>query len=112
MMIVEGRFLILTCIDHLDKSFRRLKGTSRTPIIGYHKFCANNGVNSMAVTSKQAEFLDALTMNARLFYLAFAFVDGTDGIANGIGRLILEYVGAWEEEEEDGDEQRELSILS
>jgi hypothetical protein len=87
-------------MDHVDKSFRQLEGGRDDPIIAYHKFCANNGVSSMAVNSNQAEFLDSLSLDARLFYLAFTFVDGTDGIANGVGRNILDYVGAWEVSDE------------
>jgi hypothetical protein len=85
-------------MDCVDKRFRRLKGTSRTPVIAYHSFWANNGVSRMGVTSKQADFLDTLSLDARLFYLAFTFVDGTDGISNGIARHILSYAGAWKSE--------------
>jgi hypothetical protein len=87
-------------MDHVDKSFRKLEGGCDEPIIAYHKFCAADGVRSLAVNSNQAEFLDGLSLDARLFYLAFAHVDGTDGIANGVARNILDYVGAWEVNDE------------
>jgi hypothetical protein len=54
----------------------------------------------MAVNSNQADSLDELSLDARLFYFAFTFVDGTDGIANGVGRNILDHVGAWRVSEE------------
>jgi hypothetical protein len=38
------------------------------------------------VKREQARYLDTFSPDARLFYLAFTFVDG-DGIDNGIGRL-------------------------
>jgi hypothetical protein len=83
-------------MDYLDMNYRRLEGSGRDDtIIAYNSFRASDGVSSMAVNRNQAEFLDGLSLDARLFYLAFTFVDGTDGIANGVGRNILDYVGAW-----------------
>jgi hypothetical protein len=54
---------------------------------------ANNGVHPLIMKRDQADYVDTFSPDARLFYLAFTFVDG-DGIDNGIGRLILSYVGA------------------
>jgi hypothetical protein len=85
-------------MNRTDKSFRQLEGGSDDTIIGYNSFRAADGVSSLAVNRNQADFLDSLSLDARLFYLAFAHVDGTDELANGVARNILEYVGAWEVE--------------
>jgi hypothetical protein len=82
-------------MDRTDKSFRRLEGGRDDTIIGYDSFCAADGVSSLAVNRNQADFLDGLSLDARLFYLSFAHVDGTDELANGVARTILEYVGGW-----------------
>jgi hypothetical protein len=85
------------CIDSLDKKFREIGGNvldiSPSNLVNYGAYMSNDGVHSMICSREQALFLDELSRDACLFYLAFTFVDGTDGIANGVGRHILSYVG-------------------
>jgi hypothetical protein len=52
--------------------------------IAYKLYMANNGVQPLMMKGEQALYLNTFRADARLFYLAFAFVDGSDGIANGI----------------------------
>jgi hypothetical protein len=61
-------------------------------LIAYKRYMANNGVQPLMMETEQALYLDTFSADARLFFLAFAFVDG-DGIANGIARNILSYIG-------------------
>jgi hypothetical protein len=96
--------LVLWCMDIVDKKFReKERGDTSEGEIAYHRFMANNGVQPLIVRESQAEYLDTFSHDSRLFYLAFAFVDGTDGIANGIARIILSYLGDTLEE---GDNKR------
>jgi hypothetical protein len=84
------------CIDAVDKKYREIGNNAldySSNLINYGAYMCNDGVHSMTCSREQALFLDELSRDACLFYLAFAFVDGTDGIANGIGRNILSYVG-------------------
>jgi hypothetical protein len=67
----------------------------------YKRYMANDGVQQMRVSSNQANYLNALSADAQLFFIAFNHVDGTDGVANGIGRHILSYVGRNRSEDEE-----------
>jgi hypothetical protein len=93
----KERIVTLMCIDSLDKQFRKIGGNvldiNPSNLVNYGAYMCNDGVHSMTCSREQALFLDELSRDACLFYLAFAFVDGIDGIANGIGRNILSYVG-------------------
>jgi hypothetical protein len=87
------------CIDAVDKKYREkeeAEPNSSSSILTSHVeygYKTNNGVHQMVVSLNQALYLDTFSPEARLFYLAFTHVDGTDGIANGVGRHILSYVG-------------------
>jgi hypothetical protein len=92
------RFSVLACMDSVDKKYREKEhernwDSSNRQHIAYHRYMANNGVHPLVMRREQADYLDTFSPNARLFYLAFTHVDGTDGIANGIGRHILGYIG-------------------
>jgi hypothetical protein len=92
------RFLVLLCVDSVDKKFseREELGENNAPsgeYFAYKRYMANNGVQPLMMKPKQALYLDTLSNNAQLFFLAFTHVDGTDGIANGIARIILSYLG-------------------
>jgi hypothetical protein len=67
---------------------------------------ANNGVHPLMMRREQAHYLDTFSADAQLFYLAFTHVDGTDGIANGVGRHILSYVGIKKSEYEEARRER------
>jgi hypothetical protein len=73
----------------------------------YKRYMANDGVQQMRVSFNQANYLNALSADAQLFFIAFTHVDGTDGVANGIGRHILSYVGRNKSEDKDEDEEEE-----
>jgi hypothetical protein len=100
------RFLVLWCMGSVDKKFRELEHDANrdtsNDTIAYWRYMANNGVHPLMILKNQAEYLDTFSNDACLFYLTFTFVDGTDGIANGIGRHVLSYVGT----EGDGDIRR------
>jgi hypothetical protein len=85
------------CIDAVEKKFRTKENTRDTSSneqdIPYKRYMANNGVHPLMMRREQADYLNTFSNDAQLFYLAFCFVDGTDGIANGVGRHILSYVG-------------------
>jgi hypothetical protein len=84
------------CIDAVDNQFRDIgnKDLNYYPNqIAYGKYKANDGVHSMSCNSEQAAYLNKLSRDACLFYLAFTFVDGTNGIANGIAQHIMSYIG-------------------
>jgi hypothetical protein len=96
---IKLRFLVLWCMSVVDKKFRKREAGSYNTIIDCNRYSAANGVDRMQCYQIQAHFLeDELSPEARLFYLAFTFVDGTDGISNGIARHILSYVGLTESE--------------
>jgi hypothetical protein len=67
----------------------------------YKRYMANDGVQQMRVSLNQTNYLNALSADAQLFFIAFTHVDGTDGVANGIGRHILSYVGRNKSEDEE-----------
>jgi flagellar capping protein FliD len=85
-------------MDAVDKKYREKEHAANrdasTEDIAYKRYMANNGVHPLMMRREQADYLDTFGPDAQLFYLAFAFVDGTDGIANGIARHILSYVGS------------------
>jgi hypothetical protein len=85
------------CIDAVEKKYRE-KGRdanrdAATGYFAYKLYMSNNGVDPLMMKREQADYLDTFSADARLFYLAFTRVDGTDGITNGVGRHILCYVG-------------------
>jgi hypothetical protein len=85
-------------MDSVDKKFREREelGENNAPsgeYFAYKRYMANNGVQPLMIKPKQALYLDTFSPDAQFFFLAFNFVDGTDGIANGIARIILSYLG-------------------
>jgi hypothetical protein len=99
------KYAVLMCMDTIDKKYREneLDGDATIEYTDYKHFkryTAHNGVHPLVMTLKQAAYLDTFSPAAQLFYLAFTFVDG-DGIANGIARHILSYVGRNKSEDED-----------
>ena len=75
------------CMDSLDKSFRAFGGDDQlrspsTSVAIYEKY----GLRGVHVNEEQAKLLNGLSDDALLFYLAFTHIDGTDGLANGVGR--------------------------
>jgi hypothetical protein len=95
------------CIDAFEKKYREKENhrdASNGKYIAYKRYMANNGVHPLMVSSNQAEYLDTFSKDAQLFYLAFTHVDGTDGIANGIGQYIMSYVGIKRSVYEEKDE--------
>jgi hypothetical protein len=81
----------------VDKIYREKEhdancDTSSEQLIAYKLYMANNGVQSLMMEREQVDYLNTFSPDAQLFYLAFAFVDGS-GIDNGIARNILSYVG-------------------
>jgi hypothetical protein len=95
-------------MDAVDKKYREKEHAANRDAtsedIAYKRYMANNGVHPLMMRREQADYLDTFSPDAQVFYLAFAFVDGTDGIANGIARHILSYVGRNKSE----DRRREL----
>jgi hypothetical protein len=86
-------------MDTVDKKFRakELDEDGDPPSgqlnVAYKRYKANDGVQKMIVKTRQAEYLHTFSPAAQLYYIAYNFTDGTNGIANGIGRHILSYVG-------------------
>jgi hypothetical protein len=96
------KYTVLACMKVVAKKLVKREGGSYNPIIEYERYSSTDGVHRMQMFAFQANFLeDKLSPDARLFYLAFAFVDG----ANEVGRHILSYVGRnkSEDEEQEGD---------
>jgi hypothetical protein len=92
----------LMCIAAVEKKYRMKENGERDssssiltslPSHVEYGYKTNNGVHQMEVSLNQALYLDSFSPEARLFYLAFTHVDGTDGIANGVGQHIMSYVG-------------------
>jgi hypothetical protein len=97
---------ILLSVDRVDKEFRSRAGTAAAAfngdvkrartrsmaLVALGKYSAADGVHGMFVSKEQETYLSSLSADALLFYLAFTFVDGTDGLGNGIGRLILNFL--------------------
>jgi hypothetical protein len=81
------------CIDAVEKKYQEKEhDANRDASVGYFaykRYMANNGVKPLMMRREQADYLDTLSDDAQLFYLAFTHIDGTDGIANGVGRNIL-----------------------
>jgi hypothetical protein len=104
----ELRYAVLVSMAAVDKKYREKEHEANrdasTEDIAYKRYMANNGVHPLMMRREQADYLDTFSPDAQLFYLAFAFVDGTDGIANGIARNILSYVGRNKSEDEDDGE--------
>jgi hypothetical protein len=76
----------------VDKTFRAKEHDTRDATnvnIAYRSYKTNDGVHLLVMKRAQADYLDSFSPNARLYFLAFTFVDGTDGITNGIARHIL-----------------------
>jgi hypothetical protein len=102
------------CIDAVEKKYsakeHEANRVASTEYFAYKRYMANNGVKPLMMRREQADYLDTLSNDAQLFYLAFTHVDGTDGIANGVGQLIMSYIGVKKydpisgDEEEDGEE--------
>jgi hypothetical protein len=90
------------CIDAVEKKYcdkeHDASRDASEEYFAYKLYMANNGVKPLMMRREQADYLDTLSNDAQLFYLAFTHVDGTDGIANGVGRHILGYVGIKESE--------------
>jgi hypothetical protein len=88
------RLLVLWCIGSVDKKLREKENDrdASNEDTSYQRYMANNGVQPLIMKRDQADYLNTFSLDARLFYLAFTFVDG-DGIDNGIGRNIVSYVG-------------------
>jgi hypothetical protein len=110
----ELKYAVLACMDSVDKKYREKEHASNRDAtsedIAYKRYMANNGVHPLMMRREQALYLDTFSANAQLFYLAFAFVDGTDGIANGIARNILSYVGRYKSEDEE-EEVNEIMVV-
>jgi hypothetical protein len=103
----ELKYAVLVSMAAVDKKYREKEHAANRDAatdIAYKRYMANNGVHPLMMRREQADYLDTFSPDARLFYLAFAFVDGTDGIANGIARNILSYVGRNKSEDEDDGE--------
>jgi hypothetical protein len=114
---MKMRFLVLWCMESVDKEFRKKERTNDKDVsstanidINY-SYRANNGVQPLVVKREQADYLNSFSPDARLFYLAFCFVDG-DGVANGIGRHILSYVGGTLNEGDKIKEELHAKIVS
>jgi hypothetical protein len=101
------RFLVLWCMAAVDKKFREKEHAAAADAdedgeedaasaqlnVPYKRYKANDGVQEMIVKKRQADYLDSFSPAAQLYYITSTFVDGTDGIANGIARHVLSYVG-------------------
>jgi hypothetical protein len=85
------------CIDAVEKKYREKEHDAYREAsdghVAYKRYMSNNGVKPLMMRREQAKYLNTFSDDAQLFYLAFTHVDGTDGIANGVGRHILSYVG-------------------
>jgi hypothetical protein len=85
------------CIDAVEKKYQEKEHDGYRDLtsgyFAYKLYMANNGVKPLMMRKEQADYLDTLSNDAQLFYLAFTHVDGTDGIANGVGQHIMSYVG-------------------
>ena len=75
------------------------RSTRTNSIVIYDRYKAHDGVHAMTVSQNQADYLNSFSPNARLVFLAFTHVDGTDGIGNGIARKIMSFVKVWEDVE-------------
>jgi hypothetical protein len=105
------KYAVLVSMAAVDKKYREKEHDANrdaTSDIAYKRYMANNGVHPLMMRSEQAVFLNTFSADAQLFYLAFAFVDGTDGIANGIARHILSYIGITISEAAERRRRREL----
>jgi hypothetical protein len=74
-------------MDSVDKKYREKEHDANRDAnngqhIAYKGYMANNGVHHLMVTKEQVDYLDTFSNDAQFFYLAFAFVNGTFGIAN------------------------------
>jgi hypothetical protein len=88
----------LMCIAAVEKKYREKEHAANRDAtsgehIAYKLYRANNGVHPLMMRREQVDYLNTFSNDAQLFYLAFCFVDGTDGIANGVGRHIMSYAG-------------------
>jgi hypothetical protein len=97
------------CIDAVERKFcakahAANRDASSDQHTTYKRYMANNGVHPLMITSDQADYLDTFSLDAQLFYLAFTHVDGTAGIANGVGQYILSYVGIKKSEYDGNDD--------
>jgi hypothetical protein len=85
------------CIDAVERTYREKEHEdgrdAASEYVADKGYKNNTGVHPLAMRKAQADYLGTLSLNACLFYLAFTHVDGTDGIANGVGRHILSCVG-------------------
>jgi hypothetical protein len=81
------------CIELVEKKYREKEHDASldatTGYFAYKRYMANTGVKPLTMRREQVEYLDTFSNDAQLFYLAFTHVDGTDGIANGVGRHII-----------------------
>jgi hypothetical protein len=88
----------LMCIDAVEKKYSAKehdasRDANSGQFFAYKLYMANNGVKPLMMRREQADYLDTFSPDAQLFYLAFTHVDGTDGIANGVGQHIMSYIG-------------------
>jgi hypothetical protein len=88
---------VLWCMDIVDTKYRKLKYDSHrapsTDLVAYKRYMAITGVHPLMMKREQTDYLDTFSNDACLFFLAFAFVDGDNGVANGVARKLLSYVG-------------------
>jgi hypothetical protein len=95
----KEEIVTLMCIDAVERTYREKEHDAANPnaaieYVEYKGYKANNGVHPLVIKKAQADYLDTFSPKACCFYLAFAHIDDTDGIAaNGIGQHILCYVG-------------------
>jgi hypothetical protein len=108
---VNSRIVTLMCIDAIEKKYREKEHDANrnaaSKYFAYKRYMANNGVHPLMIRREQAHYLNTFSADAQLFYLAFTHVDGTDSIANGVGRYILSYVGIKKSEYEEEEKEKE-----
>ena len=71
--LLKRKSLALMCVDRVDRDYRNL-GPKDT------------------FNSKQMDYVNKFGPNGKVIYLATTHVDGTDGLANPIARLIMSFV--------------------
>jgi hypothetical protein len=90
------------CVKHIDKHFREMKNqrqaltfsSSSYATVAYNSYTAADGFSPLMMRKNQKEYLNKLSVDARLIYLAFTHIGDSMGEdANEIGKIILSYVG-------------------
>ena len=95
--------LFMMCASHVDKTFRSLieKREWHHGLLSYRQFVDNTGISPLMVSQAQGDYLASFASPFQLLYLACTHVDGTDGLGNGILRLVAsfccELVDDWDE---------------